>query len=142
MKRKFIIFYVALLSVFCLCLAAIVIAFWVNPAAQKAFSNVGNMFGDLLALQQKVAEKYQCDVQVKINNTDTLVVTLVNSGLNELLPAQQERKAKEIALFVKSNYAGLADIKQIVIGFSVLNQVGPISSWQQSYYPFPVAELK
>lgn len=142
MKRKFIIFYVALLSVFCLCLAAMAIAFWVNPAAQKSFSNVGNMFGDLIALQQKVAEQYQCDVQVKINNTDTLVVTLVNSKVNELPQAQQERKAKEIALFVKSNYADLTDIQQIVIGFTVLNQVGPISSWQQSYYPFPVSELK
>ncbi|HEX2996203.1 MAG TPA: hypothetical protein VHP14_15360 [Anaerolineales bacterium] len=114
-----------------------------NPSVKKGLEAAGVEFEAMLDLQLKIAETYTCeDLSIQIMNGNTLNVSLINSGFNELSPSQQVNSAREVAQFVKENYTGNIEFDRIVIIFVKNAKTGPLNTNQSFSYPFEVSELE
>ena len=77
-------------------------------------------FQDLSSLRNKIIEKYhENNVGLLIHNGNAISVSFTNSSFNKLEPAQKKEKAKEIALYVKENYAPMDNIDKIIVSFVI-----------------------
>src|SRR5574339_957303 len=72
-----------------------------HPAVKEGLQQGSNEFLAMLDLQQKLRQKYQCDVGVQIMNGKILNISLINSEFNNLSGSQQAKKAEEVARFVR-----------------------------------------
>jgi hypothetical protein len=116
---------------------------WNNPSVRKGIESAKSEFAAMMELREKILSTYPCqDVGVQIRNGTGLNITLVNSEYNDLSYSEQSEKAREIAVFVKNNYTGEANIQGIFITFTESAQSGPINTNLSSSFSFNVSELE
>lgn len=69
-------------------------------------------------LQAAIVKEYgDKDVNVNLNNDNTLTITFVNSTLNEKSLEERAKRAEQTAAFVIRNYPAIAEIEEIWVGF-------------------------
>ncbi len=75
---------------------------------------------EMFALRQKIIKEYKsANVDVALKNFNSIDVSFINTSFNELTKAERERKAHEIARFVKDAYSRIDDINEISISFVI-----------------------
>lgn len=75
-------------------------------------------FSELAALRAALIREYKHqDVNVIIRNANVLVVAFVNSPLNGSTEAEQSKRAKEVARFVRDNYTSIGEIDETWVFF-------------------------
>jgi len=146
MNRKTILIISSILGVIICCGAVAVWGIYSllsNPKVKESINVAGEEMGAMLSLQQQIIKTYPCeDAGVQLTNGNSLNISLVNSEFNDLSQSQQSDKAREIAIFVKDNYTGNADITRIVINFVLSKKVGPMSTSNSFSYIFNVSDLE
>src|SRR5262245_615003 len=95
------------------------------------FEQLANAAQGLIELTQKLAEEYPNDeIEIEINSyfsgsdaTNNLTAYFINSEYGSLSDAAQEKQAREIATFIKTNYASISEIDVIVVVFRYHSEV-------------------
>lgn len=74
--------------------------------------------GELARLQGEIVKEYREEsVNVKLNNSTALVVTFINSPLNEKVRQERSKRAQETAAFVKMHYPSIQKLEEVWVGF-------------------------
>lgn len=74
--------------------------------------------GDLSELQAAIIKEFgDQDVNVNLNNGDTLMITFINSPLNEKGPEERAKRAEQTAALVKQHYPTISQIDEIWVTF-------------------------
>lgn len=89
--------------------------------AQGCGTKLGKTFSGLAGLQAEIVKKFgEEGVHVQENNFDAstfLVVTFINSSLNDKTEGLRAQRAKETAEIVKTRYSQISKIDQIWVNF-------------------------
>ncbi len=113
------------------------------PGVKEFMAGAADTFGDMVALQQEVAEEYPAEaVQIQIQNGDTLGVELVNSPWGKGGENEQARVAEDIARFVVTHYAGIEAVTYVQVAFTQQAQVVGVNVTNSHTYVFEVSSLK
>src|SRR5688572_30297839 len=73
---------------------------------------------EISRLQADIVKEYsEKDVNVNLNNSTVLVVTFVNSPLNEKGAEERAKRATQTAAFVKQHYPSINQIAEIWVAF-------------------------
>lgn len=67
--------------------------------------------------KQLIAEFYEQNLNVTLQNSTALKIAFINSPLNEQPQEERVRRAQETALFVKRNFAGIARLQSMSVSF-------------------------
>jgi len=74
---------------------------------------------DIAKLRTEIVKKFgEEGVNVRVNNSSTVVVTFINSPLNDQSWQERSKRALETALVVKAHYPAIKTIDAIWVGFS------------------------
>jgi hypothetical protein len=72
----------------------------------------------LVVLQGAIAKEFKEEnVLVTLNNSTTLIVTFVNSPLNNAAWTERSKRALETALFIRKRYPDIASIHEMWVNF-------------------------
>ena len=111
---------------------------------------MASSIGDMMTLTADLAEAYpEEEIEVEINSyfsgsdaTNNLTAYFINSRYGDLSSAAQETQAREIATFIKENYASISEIDVIVVVFRHHSEVVVASFDSDSTYEFDVKDLE
>lgn len=79
---------------------------------------------DQLPLKEKLLAEYKYpEVNLVLQNGNTLGISFVNSPFNDLSREEKESKAREIATFAKNNYSSVSQIDTIWVAFVVYKKI-------------------
>jgi hypothetical protein len=92
----------------------ILVALLVSPGCA---TKLAKSFASINALRDALIRKYHDDVVLKVQNSNFLLITFVNSPLNQDSSAKRGQRAQETARFATSNYQDIHSIQQIWISF-------------------------
>jgi len=74
---------------------------------------------DIAKLRTEIVKKFgEESVNVRVNNSSTVIVTFINSPLNNQGPQERSKRAQETALVVKAHYPAIKTVDEIWVGFS------------------------
>lgn len=74
--------------------------------------------GELARLQAEIVKEYgEEGVNVRVNNSTTLVVTFINSPLNVKSREARSKRAQQTATFVKMHYPSIQKIEEVWVSF-------------------------
>lgn len=75
---------------------------------------------DLSTLRNELIKEYKVqDINVTVQNSSVLGISLINSSFNSLAEEEREDKAREIALFARNHYPSIDSINRIWVSFVV-----------------------
>lgn len=145
-NRKSILITLAILMFLCICslgAGLVARAAFQNPEFQSFFSEMGELFQEMIALQGALATKFEAQAfQIKVNNGNALIITVVNSPYNDLGSFEQGERAIEIAEFAFENFGGIDQIDVIYVEFVSNTQVGPFNANSSRVYKFQTKEFQ
>ena len=100
----------------CLLLTSCLLAYGCSTARE-----FGKTLGDLVNVRAELIKKFgEKDVNLRVNtfeNRTNILVTYVNSPLNQQSSQDRAKRAQETAEMVKLHYPSIKNVNQIVVGF-------------------------
>ena len=100
----------------CIVLMSCLLAYGCNAA-----KDLGRTLGDLAVVRAELMKKFsEKDVNLRINNfqnRQNILVTYVNSPLNQKTAEERARRAQETAEIVRQLYPSIKNVSEIWVGF-------------------------
>src|SRR5258708_7353473 len=83
-------------------------------------TGIGRNLGGLIVVRNQLVKRFGDEVNVTVNRADnrrSLIVTYVNSQLNDKSADERAKRAQETATLVKLFYPGIKAVDTIWVGF-------------------------
>src|SRR5215510_9474753 len=98
----------------------------------QSIRQAANVIGELQQVQQAVSKAVGSEVNVNLNNGNSLVIGIVNSPLKDLPTEQKKAKALEFAQLAYRSYSQAAKLDQVSIVFVAQKSYGGVVNYKDS----------